>query len=78
MNVVEAVVWAIATELKVSEAAVREARSLRQDLKMDSIAAANVAFALESRYQIEIEINEKDTFDSVSAIAAIVERSIGT
>ncbi len=69
------VVRALATELKVSEADVRAAKSLKADLGMDSIAAVNVAFALEDECDLEINIGENDTFDSVEAIVAIVERA---
>jgi acyl carrier protein len=70
------VVRALATELKASEGEVRSARSLKADLKMDSIAAANVAFMIEDEYDIEIQIDENDAFDSVDAIVAIVRRTL--
>lgn len=69
-----AVVRALAMELKVPESEVRAARSLREDLRMDSIAAVNVAFALEEEYDTEIEIAEDDSFDTVDDIVAILRR----
>jgi acyl carrier protein len=79
MNVdpTDAVVRALATELKASEADVRAARSLKADLRMDSIAAVNVAFEMEETFDVEIDIDENDEFDSVGAIVAIVRRALG-
>jgi len=74
----DVVVQALAVELKTSEERVRAARSLKADLKMDSIAAVNVAFLIEEEYEIEIEIDERDSFDSVEAIVAIVRRAFTT
>lgn len=70
----EAVVRALATELKVPESVVLKARSLKTELRMDSIAAVNVAFALEDEYDIEIDIRQEDSFDSVEEIVAILRR----
>lgn len=69
------VVRALAMELKVSEAAVEGARSLKSELKMDSIAAANVAFVVEEALGVEIEITKDDDIDTVGAIIAVVLRS---
>ena len=73
-NLTDIIVRALATELKTSETAVRSARSLKADLRMDSIAVVNVAFMIEDEFDIEIEIDENDEFDSVAGIAAIVRR----
>ncbi len=73
-DLTDAVVRALARELKVPESEVRAARSLREDLRMDSIAAVNVAFALEEEYNTEIEISEDDSFDTVDDIVAILQR----
>jgi len=70
----DVVVRALATELKASEEEIRAARSLKTDLNMDSIAAVNVAFMIEDEYDVEIDIDENDKFDSVEAIVAIVRR----
>jgi acyl carrier protein len=75
-EVTDLVVQALATELKASDSAVRSARSLRGELKMDSIAAVNVAFVIEDAYEVEIEINEDDEFDSVESIVAVVSRAL--
>jgi acyl carrier protein len=71
------VVAALAVELKVSVDRVRQARSLKNELQMDSIAAVNVAFAIEEELDVEIEIDERDAFDSVHEIVAVVQRSCG-
>ena len=67
---------ALATELKVSERDVIAARSLKTEYKMDSIAAVNVAFAIEEECNIELDLDENDQFDSVDAIVAIVEKAM--
>lgn len=71
----ETVVRLIAIELNVPEDEVRAAGSLRRDLKMDSIAAANLLFALEEECGVELELDEVQRFDTVSDIAAVVARS---
>jgi acyl carrier protein len=70
------VVRILATELKASEDRIREAKSLRRDLGMDSIAAANAAFALEDECDIDLDIGEDDTFDTVEEIVAVVRRAL--
>jgi len=74
-EIMELVVRAIATEVKVSEEAVRRARSLKHELKMDSIAAVNVIFALEEQLAIEIEVDEGDRIDSVDDIVELIARA---
>lgn len=69
------VVRALALELKTSEDRIRSARSLKDDLKMDSIAAANVAFMIEEECGVEVEFDEADSFDTLEAIVAIVGRA---
>ena len=76
-DLADVVVRALATELKVSEATVRYVRSLKSELKMDSIAAVNVAFIIEETYDLEIDLDGADEFDSVDAIVDIVRRCIG-
>lgn len=71
-----AIVRALAIELKVSEDLIRNTKSLRNELAMDSIAAVNVAFVVEDELSIEIEMRESDVFDSVEDLVAIVRRSV--
>jgi acyl carrier protein len=75
-DVEAAVLAALSIELKVSEAEIRAVRSLKTDLKMDSIAAVNVAFMLEEELGIEIELRDDDAFDSIEAIVNVVSRSM--
>ena len=75
--VADAVVRALAMELKVNEVDVRCASSLKSDLGMDSIAAVNVAFALEDELGIEIDIADGESLDSVSAIVSVIQRVLG-
>jgi acyl carrier protein len=70
------VVRLMAIELKTSEDKVRCARSFRSDLGMDSIAAANVLFALEEEYGIEIRLENVERLDTLSEIEAVVSRSL--
>jgi acyl carrier protein len=76
LDEVETVVQAVATELKITTNRARSAKSLRNDLGMDSIAAANVLFALEEIYGVELHLESADRVDSVSEIAAVVRRSV--
>ena len=76
-DVTETVVRLIAVELDVSEDRVRQAKSLRHDLKMDSVAAANLLFALEEEYAMEFDVDRVERFDTVADIAAVVARSVG-
>ena len=73
----DAVVRALATELKVDGVRVRCAGSLRSDLGMDSIAAVNVAFALEDELGIEIDVVDGESLDSVSSIVSVIQRLLG-
>lgn len=58
----------LAVELSISEESVAVARSLRADLGMDSIAAANLLFALEEELGIELdEIPPIETLDDLEA-----------
>ncbi|MBY0273873.1 acyl carrier protein [Candidatus Binatia bacterium] len=70
------VVRALSVELKVSEDAIRTMASLKDGCRMDSISAANVAFALEEELGIEIEIEKGDAFDSLGDIVALVTRCV--
>jgi len=67
----------IATELKVTQQMVIDAVSLRRDLKMDSIAVVNVAFALEDALGIELDVARDQSFDSIESIVEALQRAIG-
>lgn len=74
-EIVGTVIRLIGIELDVSEEEVRRAGSLRQDLKMDSVAAANLLFAIEEEYGIELELEKVESIDTVTGIVAVVARS---
>ena len=76
VELTESVVRILAGELKAQESRVRDARSLKMDVAMDSIAAANVLFELEDKYDIEIELEEQDSFDTVEAIVELLRRAL--
>lgn len=76
-DVRDAVVRALAIELKVSNDQVVKAKSLKREMKMDSIAAVNVAFIIEEELGVEIEILEGDEFDSLDQVVAVVQRAVG-
>lgn len=69
------IVKALSIELKLPEESIRAAASLKTDCRLDSIAAANVAFAIEEELGVEIEILKDDSFDTVGEIVALVARS---
>lgn len=73
---VQLVVEALALELRKAQEDICKAKSLRLEVGMDSIAAINVAFALEEQLGIEIEIARGEAFDSVDDVVAIIERNI--
>ena len=68
----EVVARALATELKVSESVVRSAKSLKAELKMDSISIVNVVFAIEDELGIEIDLERPMELDSLDAIVGVV------
>lgn len=75
-EVAETVVRLVAIELRTSEDRVRSCASLRRDLGLDSIAAANVLFALEQEYGVEIRLDDVERLDSLEDVAVAVERSL--
>lgn len=61
----------IAVELNASVASVLKATSLRTDLKMDSVSAANILYALEEVFDVsfdEISIRDVRTINDLNAI----------
>jgi acyl carrier protein len=72
----ELVVRALAMELRTSERHVRSARSLRNELGLDSIAAANVTFVIEEELGVELDIREDDAFETLDDVLEVVARSI--
>lgn len=70
----EVIVRVLSVELDVPVAAVRDAASLRRDLGMDSIAAANVFFSLEDEFGVEIWLEDGERIDCLAEIEAVVER----
>ena len=75
-DIADTVIRLIAIELQISEAEVRQAQSLRTDLGMDSIAAANLMFALEEEYGVEISLDQVERLDTLPEIEAVVNRSL--
>ena len=71
----EAVIRALAIELRVDDQAVRVAGSLRADLGMDSITAANVIFALEDEFACELDLDGVKRLDSVADLAGLLGRA---
>ena len=62
--------------MKTSEERVRRVRSFRSDLGMDSIAAANLLFAVEEEYGIELDPDELGRLDSLADVVGAVERTL--
>ena len=73
-NATDLIVQVIAIELETTEAEVRAAASLRNNLGMDSIAAANVLFSLEEELGVELDLDEVESLDSVAEIAGLVDQ----
>lgn len=71
------IIRVLSIELKTSEDRVRRALSLKNELGLDSIAAANATFALEDEFSVDIEIDEGDVFDTVDDLAVLVRRAFG-
>lgn len=69
----DAVVRVLAIELRTDEHAVRAARSLRDELGMDSIAVANVLFALEDEYACELDVDRVRRLDTVADLAQMLD-----
>lgn len=67
-----AVVRILSVELKSSEERICRARSLRNELGLDSIAAANATFALEDEFGVDIEIGADDTFDTLEGLVELL------
>ncbi len=76
-EVTEAVIRALSIELKAPEGAVRAAASLRGELGMDSIAVANVLYALEDEYGCELDLDGVKRLDSVEDLAEVLGGAIG-
>jgi acyl carrier protein len=60
----------LAIELSVDPERVRTARSLREDLGMDSIAAANLLFSLEE--ELGVEFDEIPRIDTLAELEGAV------
>ncbi|MBM4268899.1 MAG: acyl carrier protein [Deltaproteobacteria bacterium] len=74
-DAVDTVVRLIAIELEMPEDRVRSATSLRGELGMDSIAAANVLFAIEEELGVELVLEDVEHLDDVAEIARVVRRA---
>ncbi len=74
-EVADTVARLVAIEMKTSEERVRRMRSFRSDLGMDSIAAANLLFAVEEEYGIELDPDELGRLDSLADVVGAVERA---
>ncbi|MBM4242679.1 MAG: acyl carrier protein [Deltaproteobacteria bacterium] len=68
----ESVVTQIALELGIELEVVRGAGSLRKEIGMDSVAAANILFALEARYGVEVDLDGALSVDSVEDVVELL------
>ncbi|MDG2307366.1 MAG: acyl carrier protein [Candidatus Binatia bacterium] len=68
----EAVIRALSIELQATSEEVRAAGSLRTDLGMDSIAVANILFALEEEFDCELDLDGVRRLDTVADIAEVL------
>lgn len=67
----------VAIEMKTTDARVRHVGSFRRELGMDSISAANLLFAVEEEYGVELDPDEVGRLDSLADVVAAVERALG-
>jgi len=58
----------ISRELEIPISSLVDDASLRQQYGLDSVAAVNIVFALETQLGIEIDIRELATVDSISEL----------
>lgn len=72
-DVTAVIVEILAVEMNVTAEDVRAARSLRNDLGMDSISAANVLFNLEEELDVELDLEQVESIDSIGEIQALVQ-----
>jgi acyl carrier protein len=72
----DTIVRLIAIEMKTSEDRVRHAGSLRKDLGMDSISAANILFAIEEEYGIELQLDRVAAVDSLVDLRSVLQLSL--
>jgi len=70
------IVRIVSIELGVGEDVVRRAGSLRVELSMDSVAAANILFRLEEEFGVELDVDVVEVIESMSDIEAIVVGAI--
>jgi len=68
----EVVVGIVAIELRASEEQVRSARSFRGELGMDSIALANIVYALEEEYDCELAVEGVKRLDTVADLVRVL------
>ena len=68
----EAVIRALSVELKATSEEVSAAGSLRGELGMDSIAVANILFALEEEFDCELDLDGVRRLDTVADIAQVL------
>lgn len=73
----ETVARLVSVELRTGPDRVRAATSFRGQLGMDSISAANLLFAVEEEYGIELDPDEVARLDSLADVVAAVRRVLG-
>jgi acyl carrier protein len=76
-ELLEAVRTVIAQELEFPPQELRNDRSLRNVYGLDSVAAVNIIFALETLLQIEISAADVASVDSVDDIGKLLVSRIG-
>lgn len=69
---------AIADELEIPVSSLSDEGSLRTDYGLDSVAAVNIVFALETRLGLEIDIKQFAVIDSIRELSKILATRSGT
>lgn len=62
----------ITEELEIPAGSLHDGGSLRADYGLDSVAAVNIAFTLETRLGVEIDIKRFASIDSISDLKLLL------
>jgi acyl carrier protein len=71
---VELVTKVVAEELEIPLGSLRETGSLRNDYGLDSVAAVNIIFALETKLGVTVDMRELASVDSIQDIRELLSK----
>ena len=73
-ELIELVRRVVADELEVPLEALRDNGSLRKDYGLDSVAAVNIIFALETKLSVTIDVKKLASVDSIHDIRELLSK----